>query len=140
MTSARAGSPTGPADRFSRRPSPRARLLFLLLLPVATINADKVVVEHAVAECEARQCRFDVTLRHADTGWDHYADQWRVLDPDGNVLGTRTLLHPHVDEQPFTRSLHDVTIPSHVRHVIIEGRDTVHGISEFTFQLDLDHQ
>ena len=23
--------------------------------------------------------RFDVTVRHADAGWDHYADAWEVL-------------------------------------------------------------
>ena len=42
---------------------------------------------------------------HPDTGWDDYADGWRVLDMDGNELGMRVLHHPHVDEQPFTRSL-----------------------------------
>jgi hypothetical protein len=46
-----------------------------------------------------------VTLTHPDTGWDHYADGWEVLDADGTRLGLRELLHPHVDEQPFTRSL-----------------------------------
>ena len=54
---------------------------------------------------------FSVTLRHGDTGWDDYADGWRVVMEDGTVLGTRTLYHPHVQEQPFTRSLGDVTIP-----------------------------
>ena len=28
-----------------------------------------------------------VTLEHGDTGWEHYADAWRVLGPDGTVLG-----------------------------------------------------
>ena len=46
--------------------------------------------------------RFSVTLRHADTGWDHYANKWDVVAPDGTVLGTRVLAHPHVQEQPFT--------------------------------------
>ena len=50
--------------------------------------------------------RFDVTVRHADEGWDHYADRWDVIGPDGAVLATRVLLHPHVGEQPFTRSRH----------------------------------
>ncbi len=49
--------------------------------------------------------RVSVTLAHPDTGWDHYADGWRVETEDGTVLGTRELLHPHVEEQPFTRSL-----------------------------------
>lgn len=71
--------------------------------------------------------RFDVTLRHADEGWDHYADAWEVLSPDGTVLGTRTLLHPHVDEQPFTRSLSGVEIPEGVSEVRIRAHDSVHG-------------
>lgn len=49
--------------------------------------------------------RVSVTLAHPDTGWDHHADGWRIETEDGTVLGTRELLHPHVEEQPFTRSL-----------------------------------
>ena len=71
---------------------------------------------------------FDVTVRHADTGWDHYADAWEVLTPDGKtVLATRTLLHPHESEQPFTRSLSGVKIPSGVTTVIVRAHDKVHG-------------
>ena len=39
--------------------------------------------------------RFEVTIRHGDQGWSHDADAWEVVAPDGMVLGTRTLLHPH---------------------------------------------
>ncbi|VAW19242.1 hypothetical protein MNBD_ALPHA12-2258 [hydrothermal vent metagenome] len=70
--------------------------------------------------------RFDVTIAHADTGWEHYADAFEVLDMDGKVLGTRTLLHPHVDEQPFTRSLLGVVIPKGVQKVTIRAHDSVH--------------
>ncbi len=49
--------------------------------------------------------RFDVTLRHADAGWQHYADNWKILKLDGTLLGRRVLLHPHDNEQPFMRSL-----------------------------------
>ena len=38
------------------------------------------------------------------TGWEHYANKWDVVGPDDTILGTRVLLHPHVNEQPFTRS------------------------------------
>jgi hypothetical protein len=69
----------------------------------------------------------DVTVRHADTGWDHYADRWEVLAPDGAVLGARVLLHPHVDEQPFTRSLSGVQIPQAIRTVRVRARDKVDG-------------
>ena len=71
--------------------------------------------------------RFDVTLQHADTGWDHYADRWEVLTPQGDVIATRTLYHPHVDEQPFTRSLSGVTLPPGVNEVVIRAHDSVHG-------------
>lgn len=68
-----------------------------------------------------------VTVRHADTGWEHYADKWDVLDPDGAILGTRVLLHPHVEEQPFTRSLGGLCIPEGVSEVTIRAHDKVHG-------------
>jgi hypothetical protein len=70
---------------------------------------------------------FDVTVQHADTGWEHYADAWRVVGPDGTVYGTRTLYHPHVGEQPFTRSLSGVEIPTGVQVVTVEAHDLVHG-------------
>jgi hypothetical protein len=43
------------------------------------------------------------------------------------VLGTRTLLHPHTDGQPFTRSLTGVRIPDDVAEVTIRAHDSVHG-------------
>lgn len=70
---------------------------------------------------------FAVTVRHGDTGWDHYADRWEVLGPDGAVLGTRVLLHPHEDEQPFTRSLSAVAIPRGLTRVRVRAHDKVHG-------------
>jgi hypothetical protein len=80
-----------------------------------------------VAATCAERCRFDVTVRHADSGWQHYADQWDVLALDGTVLGSRVLLHPHVNEQPFTRSLGNVQIPSGIDRVVIRARDSLHG-------------
>jgi len=71
--------------------------------------------------------RFDVTVRHADTGWDHYADAWDVVAPDGSVLGTRTLLHPHENEQPFTRSLAGVAVPEGITEVMVRAHDSVDG-------------
>jgi hypothetical protein len=56
-----------------------------------------------------------------------YADGWRVLAPDGTVLGEHTLLHDHANEQPFTRTQRGVIIPSDLRSVTIEGRDLVNG-------------
>jgi hypothetical protein len=67
--------------------------------------AGEVDVVNVVAQqTSAQTYRFDVTLRLADEGWDHYANKWDVVDPSGRVLGERILHHPHVNEQPFTRS------------------------------------
>ncbi len=81
--------------------------------------------------------RLSVTLAHPDTGWDHYADAWEVLSLEGESLGVRELAHPHVEEQPFTRSL-SVTLPGDPPwQVQIRARDSVHGWSEpvpFTFE------
>jgi hypothetical protein len=98
-------------------------------------EADVVAVE-AVKE-SAGTWRFDVTVAHADEGWDHYADRWEVLAPDGRVLGTRVLLHPHVGEQPFTRSLGGVAIPQEIDRVTVRAHDSVHdyGGAEVTVEL-----
>lgn len=81
--------------------------------------------------------RFSVTLLHDDEGWDHYADRWDVVGPDGTVYGERVLLHPHVTEQPFTRSLSGVAIPEDVTQVIVRGNDSVHGLGGKEMTVDL---
>ncbi len=69
--------------------------------------------------------RFAVTLKHPDSGWEHYADKWEVVGADGTIYGTRVLAHPHVNEQPFTRSLNGVVIPASVKQVIIRAGDNL---------------
>lgn len=103
------------------------RWIFLTALLATSALAGEADVIDAKAAKMGGAWRFDVTVRHADTGWNHYADAWRVVGPDGTVYGTRTLYHPHVDEQPFTRSLSGVQIPAGVEQVIIESHDSVHG-------------
>jgi hypothetical protein len=99
--------------------------LLVVTGPAAAGEAEIVAVEAAPEV--AGTWRFSVTVRHADAGWDHYADAWQVLDPVGALLGERELLHPHDDEQPFTRSLGGVAIPENVTTVEIRARDSVHG-------------
>lgn len=67
------------------------------------------------------------TVRSADTGWEKYADAFEVRASDGTVLGTRILAHPHVDEQPFTRSLTGLVIPAGTTEVTVAARDLVVG-------------
>jgi len=79
-------------------------------------SASEVEIVSAVAECDAtRACVFRVELRHADTGWEHYANLWEVMSPDGKKLVTRVLHHPHVNEQPFTRSSSRVKIADNIK-------------------------
>lgn len=102
-------------------------ILIVLALAATPALAGPADVLKAEARSAGGGWSFDVTVAHADTGWEHYADAWRVVGPDGTVYGTRTLLHPHVGEQPFTRSLSGVAIPVEVAAVRVEAHDLVHG-------------
>ena len=85
------------------------------------------VVDVEVSKTAPNTYRFDVTVKHGDEGWDHYADRWDVVAPDGSILGTRILHHPHVEEQPFTRS-DVIKVPAGVKSVIVRAGDKVHGL------------
>ena len=87
---------------------------------------------------------FHVTVQHPDTGWEDYADGWDVLTPDGTVLRpdpdspfTRLLLHPHENEQPFTRSQSGIDIPSDVTEVRVRAHDLVDGYGGREVMVDL---
>lgn len=125
-----------PARSASRVPGfARGRRLFVGAAMVAGIAAttgagfsDEAVVVGVDAVPETGGTwRFSVTVRHADEGWDNYADKWQVLAPDGIVLGERVLLHPHVDEQPFTRALANLALPDGTREVFIRAHCSVDG-------------
>lgn len=104
------------------------RLLALVLALVALpALAGPPRVENVQVTRTSAGWKFDVTISHADDGWDHFADAWRVLDMDGTELGLRELLHPHVEEQPFTRSLSNVKIPDGTDRVQIQTRDSMTG-------------
>jgi hypothetical protein len=108
--------------------------LLSLAAPAAAGPADVVAAE---VRCRGERCRFDVTVRHGDEGWDHYAKAFEVVDASGAVLATRVLRHPHVDEQPFTRSL-DAKIPLSVERVVVRARDSRHGLGGTELALSLE--
>lgn len=101
-----------------------------------TLAGEADVINVKVTAKGDNRYRFDVTLEHSDTGWDHYANKWDVLTEDGELLGTRVLAHPHVNEMPFTRSL-TLTIPANISVVVIRAGDSVHeeGGAEMTVEL-----
>jgi hypothetical protein len=109
-------------------------LAALILLPVAAW-ADDPLVAAVVARDTGAGYSFDVTLRHPDSGWDHYADGWEVLVREGNRLGYRKLFHPHVNEQPFTRSLSGVMIPAGTATVYVRAHCLVDGWGAQRFEV-----
>jgi hypothetical protein len=65
--------------------------------------------------------RIDATIKSRDTGWDYYAERFEVVTQDGKILAIRVLLHPHEDEQPFTRELDNVKIPAGVTDIKVRA-------------------
>ena len=76
---------------------------------------------------------FTVTVESPDTGCDQYADWWEVLSEDGELLHRRTLLHSHVEGQPFTRAGGPVPLESDVV-VIVRAHMNTTGYGEAAFR------
>jgi len=70
---------------------------------------------------------FDVTISSPYDTPERYADAFRVVGKGGRVYGERVLLHDHADEQPFTRDLYGVAIPTEIRTVVVQARDMKYG-------------
>ncbi|MWB77002.1 hypothetical protein GLS40_03060 [Pseudooceanicola sp. 216_PA32_1] len=118
----------------------RALLLSLAILSTgAAVRANPPEIVAATAERSGMGWRIEVTLKHADTGWDHFADGWEVLDEAGNRIAYRKLHHPHVNEQPFTRSLPSVMIPDGTRRIFIRAHCSVNKGMSAPFELDLSY-
>lgn len=80
---------------------------------------------------------FDVTVSSPYDTPDRYADGIRALDEHGTVLGVRKLWHDHADEQPFTRDLYGVHIPTGIHRVVIQARDQHYGYGGKTVTIPL---
>jgi hypothetical protein len=63
-------------------------------------SADVLEVQARVSG--ERTYTFEATILHEDTGWEHYANKWDLLNEKGELFGTRILHHPHVEEQAFS--------------------------------------
>ena len=108
-----------------------------LLLATGVVRAGDVEIKNVYLNQQGSSWRADVTLKHADTGWEHYADAWRLVDTAGKLIATRVLYHPHVNEQPFTRSLDNIKIPAGIDTLFIEAHDKQHGWSPQRVKVDL---
>lgn len=113
--------------------------LFVIICFSSSTYAGKPIVEKVTAECnQQRICKFNVTLSHADEGWTHFANGWEILSPTGELLGRRALAHPHVNEQPFTRTIRNISIPESIDTVSIKAHDSVHGVSDRKYLIKLN--
>ncbi|MGY9045875.1 hypothetical protein P775_01735 [Puniceibacterium antarcticum] len=106
-------------------------------LLVAPAMADEPEIVSAMADKVGMGWRISVTLRHADTGWDHYADGWQIEDSAGHVITSRELLHPHLQEQPFTRSVSSVVVPDGVRELFVRAHCSVDGWGKDVYRIEL---
>jgi len=77
---------------------------------------------------------FHVSVKHKDVNWYDFSDGWDVVLPDGTAVKpdpfgqfTRHIRHPHVHEQPFTRTQKAVQIPEGVDRVRVRAHDKKHG-------------
>jgi hypothetical protein len=110
--------------------------LFVFLFSSSVFASDVEIVNIVLTET-TNSWRADVTLNHADTGWEHYADGWRLVDDKGNEIANHTLYHPHVDEQPFTRSLSGFHIPEDIKVIFVEAHDLNRGWSPNRLEIDM---
>ena len=108
-----------------------------LLTAGAAMGGQADVLDVKIQREAGGSYHFEVTVRHADEGWEHYADRWEILAPDGSVLATRPLRHPHVDEQPVTRDLSGVRVPESIRRVTVRAHDSRHGFGGRQVAVDL---
>jgi hypothetical protein len=124
----------------------QALILGAMLIFTAPANAvgDADVVKAQARNTSPGVWSFSVTISHPDAGWDHYADGWDVVLPDGRVVKpapsedfTRTLWHPHVNEQPFTRSQSGIKIPSDVKQVTVRAHSKPDGFGGKTVLVTL---
>ncbi len=107
------------------------------LVPSLAIAGEVSVLDATVIANAKGTYAVSATIYHKDEGWTHYADKFDVLTPAGEVIATRVLYHPHVDEQPFTRSVANVQVPVGDTEITIRAHDSVHGDGERTFTLKL---
>jgi hypothetical protein len=126
------------------------RLLIILSLFASSVSASKFDVDTYSTSSDFAQVKdvlatkegsgswcFGTSVRHNDEGWEHYADGWEVIDLEGNQLGYRKLHHPHVNEQPFTRSQCNIRVPAEMTKVIVRAKCNKHGFGGKAMVVDL---
>lgn len=96
--------------------------------PLSAVASEADVLSVQLKETAPGVFTITAEVEHPDEGWDHFANAWDVVTPTGDVIATRELAHPHMNEQPFIRSLPGVKIPAGVSEVTVRAQDSVHGL------------
>ena len=129
---------------------PTPILLFFLCLLSSSIyaqnTADADVIKVLAIETAPNIWKFDVTVQHPDQDWKDYCDGWNVVLenghvvlPDSSSIFTRTLFHPHIHEQPFTRSQSGLYIPPDNGFVRVQAHDLKAGFGGKELLLKLEN-
>ena len=85
-------------------------MFFFFFYSGISMASDAKILDVKAELTSAQKFNFIVTVKHADTGWDHYADAWRIYTPDGYLIGERVLYHPHLLGIRIPNDLHEVVI------------------------------
>jgi len=70
--------------------------------------------------------------------WEKASFALTQLFESGQVIGVRELAHPHVNEQPFTRSV-TINIDASVKTITVRANDSVHETGGKTFDIAVPH-
>lgn len=115
------------------------KLLISLLFVWSNLHAGEADIIDTKVECSNNLCRFKITVQHNDEGWEHYAKHVEILNMNRDkLLGSRLFHHPHVQEQPFTRTA-TVLFKEPVDQVIIRAFDTVHEFGGKELVVEIPH-
>ena len=124
-------------DRYRERRRPNAHKKSVVLASFCAVLAWTAITDALADRPKVVSARiillnensneFQVTVVRVDTSWDHYADRWETVGPEGKILGNRVLWHLHIGEPLFLSALRPVTIPPRVEYVIIRVHYIKHG-------------
>ncbi|MCX7889846.1 MAG: hypothetical protein N2422_08995 [Rhodobacteraceae bacterium] len=95
----------------------------------------------SIIAAEARPGRMGwtirVTLRHHDSGWDHFASGWSISLPDGETIATDDIPGPHVGQMEFAVVMKGVDVPAGTAYVLVRARCNLVGWSAEATRVDL---
>ena len=66
------------------------RILIVFLFTIFSsvcIASDAEIIKVKAELTPAQKYNISVTVEHADEGWEHYANAWRIYSADGKLIG-----------------------------------------------------